>query len=126
MNDAQLQTIWQQRRMKGGVVPLAGPLSMLMKYTIGRKVRRVGELAEIWDELVPDEIRGHTALENFSRGTLTVMVDSAPHRYQLQTLLSGGLTDEIRQRFGGALNKIRTIPGQFYSVDISGRQRYEF
>ncbi len=126
MNDAQLQTIWQQRRMSDGAVPLAGPLTMLMKYTLGKKVRRVSELAVIWDEVVPDEIRWHTALENFSRGTLTVMVDSAPHRYRLLTLLAGGLTEEIRSRFKGALNKIRTIPGQFYSVDVSGEARYEF
>ncbi len=66
------------------------------------------------------------ALEGLHRGSLTVLVDSAPHRFQLRTLLDGGLKRQIQARFGGALNRIRVMPGQFYSVDVSGRRRYQF
>ena len=126
MDDAQLRTVWQQRQFKSHFTPLAQPLAVLMKYTLGKRVRQVGKLSEIWDDVIPQGIREHTALESFHRGVLTVIVDSAPHRFQLQILLAAGIEKEIRRRFPGALNKIRLVPGQFYSVDVTGAQRYEF
>jgi len=126
MDEAQLRTIWQQRQFNDRVAPLAQPLGTLMKYTLAKRARQLGRLSEIWDEMIPAEIAEHTALESFNRGVLTVVVDSAPHRYQLQTLLAGGLLKQIQSRFGGALNKIRLIPGQFHAIDVSGQARYEF
>jgi len=126
MDDAQLRTIWLQRQMPDRSALLGQPLQSLMKYTLAKRVKQLGKLAQVWDELIPDCIREHTALESFNRGTLTVVVDSASHRFQLQTLLMGGLLSELQNRFAGALNKVRLVPGQFYSVDISGSPRYEF
>ena len=126
MDDAQLHTIWQQRQRDDIAIPLAQPLATLMKYTLGKRVRQLSQLAEVWDEVIPESIADHTALESFRRGVLTVVVDSAPHRFQLQTLLQGGLTDVLRERFSGALRKVRLVPGQFAAVDVSGRARYEF
>ena len=126
MDDAQLRTVWEQRQFNDRAVPVGQPLAMLMKHVLAKRVRQLSRLAEIWDECVPESIREHTALESFQSGTLTVLVDSAAHRYLLQTLLVGGLLREIRTRFPGALNKIRPIPGQFYSVDLTGSPRYEF
>ena len=126
MDDAQLHTIWQQRRPVSRVSLLAEPLGILMKRQLGRRVKQLGELSTIWDEVIPDELRQHTALEGYHRGVLTVMVDSASHRFQLQTLLRGGILTAVRERFRGALNKIRLVPGQFYSLDQeTGTKRYE-
>lgn len=125
MDDAQLQTVWQQRQFAKGAVHLGEPLAILMKHTLGKRVRQLSKLGEIWDDVVPDSLRDHTALESFRRGVLTVLVDSAAHRFHLQTLLAGGVRKEIQARFGGALNKIRVLPGQFYSVDLAGAKRYE-
>ena len=126
MDDAQLQTIWQQRQYPDRMAHLAEPLAYLMKYKLGKRVRQVGQLATLWDELVPESIRDHTALDSFQRGTLTVLVDSPSHRFSLQTLLTGGLMRALQDRFPGALNKVRLVPGQFYSIDLSGARRYEF
>ncbi len=126
MDDAQLQTVWQQRQFNDRTAHLSQPLAYLMKYTFAKRVRELGQLAEIWDEVIPESINEHTALESFNRGVLTVMVDSSAHRFQLQTLLEGGIRREIQARFRGALNKIRLVPGQFSFVDVSGSPRYEF
>lgn len=127
MDDRQLQTLWLQRQHKDRISPLSHPLSVLMKYQLGKRVRQLSKLAAIWDDVLPDGIRNHTALESFRDGVLTVLVDSASHRYQLQLLLAGGLTREIRSRFSGTLKKIRPIPGQFYSIDLeTGALRYQF
>ncbi len=126
MDDTKLQTIWQQRQFKDRAAPIGQPLTMLMKHVLAKRVRQLSKLAEIWDDCIPGNICDHTALDSFNSGVLTVLVDSAAHRYQLQTLLTGGLMKEIRHRFSGTLNKIRLIPGQFYSIDLNGTARYEF
>ncbi len=126
MDETQLRTIWQQRQFNDRAAPLSRPLGMFMKYKLAKKVRQLSKLGEVWDTLIPDEINDHTALESFNRGVLTVAVDSSPHRYNLQMLLSGGLMRELQARFDGAINKVKLIPGQFSSVDLAGAQRYEF
>ena len=107
MDDTQLRTLWQQRQPNDRISHLAGPMAVLMKHTLGKKVRQLSKLAVVWDDVLPTTIREHTALDSFQRGVLTVLVDSSSHRYQLQTLLAAGLMKEIRNRFSGPLNKIR-------------------
>ncbi|MBL7133272.1 MAG: DUF721 domain-containing protein [Phycisphaerae bacterium] len=126
MDDAQLRTVWQQRQLNDRAAHIGEPLAVLMKHTLSKRFRQLSRLAAIWDQVVPEPIRDHTALEGFSGGVLTVVVDSAPHRFQLQTLLRGGLLRAIQANFSGAVNKVRLIPGQFASVDLAGDRRYEF
>ena len=126
MDESQLRTIWQQRQFNDRISPLSHPLGLLMKRTLARKFKQLGQLSALWDEVIPDAIAAHTALESFQRGVLTVMVDSAPHRFQLQTLLMNGVLKYMQSRFSGPLNKVRLIPGQFASIDLSGSRRYEF
>ena len=126
MDDAKLQTIWQQRQFFRNPSALAEPIALLMKRTLGKKVKQLSRLSEIWDEVVPEQIARHTALESFNRGVLTVTVDSSTHRFQLQSLINGGLGKLIQQQFGGAINRIKLLPGQFYSIDVAGTPRYEF
>ena len=126
MDETQLRTIWQQRQFNDRVAHIGRPLGMFMKYTLAKKVHQLSKLSQIWDTLVPEDINSHAALESFNRGVLTVIVDSAPHRYNLQMLLSGGLIRELQARFAGALNKVRLVPGQFSSIDMAGARRYEF
>jgi hypothetical protein len=126
INDRQLRTTWQNRQRPETVSKLDGSLQMLMKHTLAKRVKQLGKLAEVWDRCVPEEIRSHTALESFSRGVLTVVVDAAPYRFQLETLLRGGLRATLAEQFGGPLSRIRLVPGQFASVDIEGHPRYHF
>ena len=126
MDDAKLQTVWEQRQLRDTTSHLGSSLTMLMKHTLAKRVKQLSQLAEVWDEIVPEEIGAHTALESFNRGVLTVIVDSAPHRFGLQTLLAGGLMKILQSRFGGALNKVNLVPGQFYSLDLAGMPRYQF
>ncbi|MFP4105220.1 MAG: DUF721 domain-containing protein [Phycisphaerae bacterium] len=126
MDDAQLHTVFQQRRFDTPLTSIGQPVAMFMKHTLEKRVRQLSKLAEAWDAVIPEDIREHTALETFSRGTLTVMVDSAPHRFKLQMLLNGGLKAQLQENFPGAINKVRLVPGQFYAVDVAGQPRYEF
>ena len=127
MDDAVLQTVWQQRQRRDRITPLAKPLGQLMNNTLAKRVRQFSSLAAVWDEVIPASIRDHTALETFHHGTLTVIVDSASHRFNLRTLLSGGLLREIQARCPQPINKVRLVPGQFYTLDVeTGARRYAF
>lgn len=126
MDDAQLKTIWQNKQIYDRVVHLGKPVAMLMKYQLAKKARQFGSLGVIWDEIIPQQMRDHTSFESFTRGTLTVMVDSSAHRFQLDRLLKSGLQKEIQARFTGALNKIKLVPGQFYQLDENGNKQYRF
>jgi predicted nucleic acid-binding Zn ribbon protein len=125
MDDAQLRTVWNNAQQPPRLAHLSEPMTLLVKRTLAKKVRQVGQIAAIWDELVPDDLARHTALEGLNRGVLRVTVDSASHRYQLRTLLDGGLMAQLQDRFGGTLRKVTLLPGQFCSVDLAGQRRYE-
>ncbi len=122
MDEWQLRHVWQNRQPPRRLVPLSEPLSVLMKRRLARRVRQVGRLSAAWDECIPAYIREHTALVSYVRGVLTVAVDSAAHRYQLQTLLRDGLQEAIRERAGGPLNRIRLVPGQFDYLEMPDRR----
>ena len=124
MDDAQLRTVWQQRQFNDRAVPLGPTLAFLIK-PLDKRVRQLGRLAEVWDEIIPANIADHTALESFRSGTLTVIVDSAPHRFGLRQLLDGGLLAELRSRFSGALDKVRVVPGKLCDLDDAGNRRYQ-
>ena len=125
MDEAQLRTVWQQRQFNDRAMPLSQPIGILMKHTLAKRAKQLGQLSEIWDEVIPEEIAEHTALEGFHRSVLTVMVDSGPHRFQLELLLAGGLKKELKSRFPAAINKVRLVPGQFASIDVVGAKRYD-
>ncbi|MHC4562103.1 MAG: DciA family protein [Planctomycetota bacterium] len=127
MDDAQLRTVWQQRQRRDSVTPLAQPLTQLVERTLAKRVRQFGSISQAWDDVMPESVRDHTALEGYQRGTLTVMVDSASHRFKLQTLLDGGLKNQIQSRCSQPINKIRLTLGQFYQLDPeTGERRYGF
>ncbi len=119
MDEPQLRNVWQNRQRRDSIRPLSEPLGWLMKHRLAKRVRQIGQLAVAWDECIPDFIREHAALVGLSRGTLTVAVDSAPHRYLLQQLLQNGLLAAIRERFrSGALNRVKLVPGRFDALNF--------
>ena len=56
MDDRQLRTAWQNRQFTDRTTRLGEPLTLLMKHTLSKRVRRLGALAEVWDQVIPDEM----------------------------------------------------------------------
>jgi len=78
------------------------------KREVQRPMKQIGELAVLWDQLVPGDIASHTRLESLSRGVLRVAVDSSARLYQLDRLLRGGLRKQlISQHKGPAVRRIQ-------------------
>ena len=78
-----------------------------VKAQVVRPHRQVGQLAELWQELVPAEMADRTTLASFTRGILTVHVPDSALLYQLDRLLRGGIEQQLRQRSKTTLRSVR-------------------
>jgi hypothetical protein len=120
---------WQERsqeaelrrlsKVKHSTAPPAVPLGPAMidffQQSVQKRQTRFSQVAACWQTLVPQLLSEHCALESLSRGTLTVLVDSASHLYELKQLLLAGLQDQllVACKFAG-LKKIALRPGRWY------------
>jgi len=92
--------------------PLGDDLVEFFNQTVRRRQTKLAGIAESWAALVPETLSDHCTLYGLSRGTLTVLVDSAVHLYELKQLLLAGLQDQLLMAYkGGGVRKIVLKPG---------------
>jgi hypothetical protein len=93
----RLQTAKTEVREPGRGHPAAlGPeLLGYYKDVVQKRQTRLAAIAEKWVVLVPDALCDHCVLQSFTRGSLTVLVDSSSHLYELNQLLLGGLQEQL-------------------------------
>jgi hypothetical protein len=105
-----------------------GPeLIAFFKTSVQKRQTKLEKLADCWSQLVPELLNEHCALEGFSRGTLTVLVDSASHLYELKQLLLAGLEKQLLTACKGAgLRKIVLRRGRWYDGDDGSDRRVRF
>ena len=95
--------------------PLGPALIAFFKTSVQRRQTKLQKIADCWAQLVPGLLNEHCALEGLSRGTLTVLVDSASHLYELKQLLLAGLEKQLLAACTGAgLKKIVLRRGRWY------------
>ena len=83
--------------------------------SVEKRHKKLGKIAEIWEKLVPRLLLDHCALESLTRGTLTVLVDSSSHLYDLKHLLLAGLEKQLLLACKTTgLRKISLKPGGWY------------
>lgn len=119
------------RRYKQPQPPAAselGPeLVSFYKQTVQKQHKKIGSVADAWEKLVPPTLSQHCALEGFHRGTLTVLVDSSSHLYELKQLLLAGLQKQLLvacQSTG--LKKITLKQGRWYEGDTAADKKVKF
>ena len=107
--------------------PLGPQLIAFFKQSVQKKQTQFGKIADCWVKLVPPLLSDHCALESFSRGTLTVLVDNSAHLYNLKQLLLAGLQQQILLACKATgLRKIVLKPGQWYADEQDARKlRFE-
>jgi len=97
------------------------------KRSVAKRQTKLVKVAECWSGLVPQILSEHCALECFARGTLTVMVDSSSHLYELKQLLLAGLEEQLLFACRSAgLRKITLRPGRWYEGDRLDDRRIRF
>jgi len=96
------------------------------KQAVEKRQTKFGKIAECWGQLVPETLLEHCALESFSKGTLSVIVDTSSHLYELKQLLLSGLQAQMLHACkASGLRKINLKRGRWYEGD-AGTQRPAF
>jgi len=126
-----LREIRQLHHHKTRTLPMASSLGPEMidffKQSVTRRQTKLMKVAECWAALVPQLLIEHCALESFSKGTLTVIVDSSSHLYELKQVLLAGIEKQlmIAGRAAG-LRKIVLRSGRWYAGDTPDDRRAKF
>jgi len=95
--------------------PLGPEMVSFFKQSVEKRHTKLSKIAECWSALVPETLNDHCALESLSRGSLTVIVDSSSHLYELKQLLLAGLEQQLMLACKSAgLRKITLKPGRWY------------
>jgi len=107
---------------------LGAEMVAFFKQSVAKRNAKFSKIANCWTQLVPETLAEHCALESFSRGTLTVLVDSASHLYELKQLLLAGLQQQLLLACCNAgLRKITLRFGRWYDQgDEQGVKRPRF
>ena len=96
--------------------PLGPELISFFKTSVQKRQTKLEKIADCWQQLVPELINEHCALEGLTRGTLTVLVDTAAHLYELKQLLLAGLEKQLLTACKSTgLRKITLKRGRWYA-----------
>ena len=107
--------------------PLGPEMINFFKQSVQKRQVKLTHIAEVWSKLVPIMIDDHCALDSLTRGTLTVLVDTASHLYGLKQLLLAGIEQQLLMACKSAgLKKIVLRPGRWYEGDSSGNRKVRF
>jgi hypothetical protein len=119
----RLVRIKQPRRRE--TPKIGDDLVSFFKKHVERRIGKFGRIGEVWNTLIPSTLLPHTCLESFHGGSLKVLVDSAPHLYELKTLLLAGLEKQILLACKSqSLRKITVRIGRWYDGEDCGRVRF--
>ena len=95
------------------------------KQSVEKRHTKLSRIAQCWGVLVPEMLLAHCSLESFNRGSLTVIVDSSSHLYELKQLLLAGLQQQIMLSCKATgLKKISLKLGRWYDGDDSEKLRF--
>ncbi|MDP9173452.1 MAG: DUF721 domain-containing protein [Planctomycetota bacterium] len=104
-------------------VALGAEMIDFFQHSVAKRQTKLVKIAECWADLVPEILTDHCALESYTRGTLSVLVDTSSHLYELKQLLLAGLEQQLMIACKSAgLRKITLRHGRWYD----GNQRLRF
>lgn len=87
-----------------------------------RTHRRLGQLIDLWQELMPKEVVERSVLGGLRNGVLVVKVDSAATAFDVDRLLRGGVEADLRKRYRGTLLRVKTSVEPLDADDVERRR----
>ena len=129
LGEAAFKRMARVKQSAPPATPALGPeMLAFFKQSVEKRQTKFGKIARCWAQLVPETLAEHCALDSFSRGTLSVLVDSSSHLYELKQLLLAGLQQQLLLACNSAgLRKINLRPGRWYDGDspAAGKLRFD-
>ncbi len=95
------------RRRTPRPTPSIGPLVERIQRDASRSQRQFGDVADLWNQLVPAALARQARLTRLQRGVLHVEVDSSAALYQLDRCLKSGVQAEMARRASAPLNRVK-------------------
>ncbi len=122
--DATLRRLARVKHVDRKPIELLGPeMVSFFKGSVQKRQTKLAKIADCWGQLVPAMLNEHCALEGLNRGTLTVLVDTSSHLYDLKQLLLAGLQQQLTLACGSAgLKKIVLKQGRWYDDSADGKK----
>jgi predicted nucleic acid-binding Zn ribbon protein len=102
---------WQKKPRRPEAVRLGDVTRELMENRISPQQARFGPIAELWNQLLPQELRRHCKIAGISGGQLKVLVDLPAYMYELQLCSSELLSEMQRQCPRANIKKIKFVVG---------------
>jgi hypothetical protein len=126
--EAELRRLHRVKQTEhAGAAPLGAEMVRFFKHSVERRQTKLARIAEVWEQLVPQLILDHCALEGLSRGALSVLVDSSAHLYDLKQLLLAGLEQQLLLACKSTgLRKITLRAGRWYNGEATGDRKLRF
>jgi hypothetical protein len=107
--------------------PIGPEMVQFFKQSVEKRHTKLGKIAQCWGVIVPEMFSEHCALESYVRGTLTVVVDSSSHLYELKQLLLAGLQQQLLLACKSAgLRKVNLKHGRWYDASDDGDKKLRF
>ena len=75
---------------------------------IARPAEKLETVTELWHALVPARLLQRTRLLGLAKGTLSVAIDSAPLRADLEAQLRSGLLGQLQTTSRGTIYRVKT------------------
>ena len=128
--DAELRRLARVKHSAPPPVAALGPeLVTFFKQSVQNRQTKLAQVAESWGRLEPELLNEHCAQEGFNArgGTLTVVVDSASHLYELKQLLLAGLEQQLLLACSSCgLRKVSLRRGRWYEGDDPTDRKVRF
>ena len=113
----RLQRVWQARQLKQRTTPLQKNINDFMKRVVYPRQQKFAGLAQVWQELLPEELVKHSCLDSLQGGRLQVLVDSSSHLFELNLMVKEGLADHLRQQCPrSGITEVTLRRGTWYQI----------
>lgn len=102
---------YQRKRYMDRAVRLGDVTRELLENRISPQQAKFAPIAELWSQLLPDELGRHCKIVDISGGQLKVSVDLPVYMYELRLCSSELLGELQRQCPRGHIKKIKFVVG---------------
>lgn len=81
----------------------------IFQRDLARRFKSLGGIASAWNQTIPTKLADRAELISLTRGVLTVRVQDAPARFELDRFLRAGGERELQKRSPVTLKKVKLV-----------------
>src|SRR5436190_4217001 len=106
----EIERLRKHRARPGREMSTATTISAIAGDTT-RTHKKLGQLIELWEQLVPADLASQTSITSLRGGIAQVQVNSAAAGFEIDRLLRSRLLVQLRGGFAGTLHRVKVKVG---------------